>query len=141
MGHRRSNTWGTSYDRHFRALNHAPSRNPAVQADYLDTVKTISEILVPAGLAQPQSKIAFGYSRSGAGGRLRWLLDTCYAEGMLNGLMDGWQLHNFGLKLERDLRHRYVVRYLQKHPEKKDRTDEKICMYLDAQIDRLENRE
>ena len=133
--------WGSSYDRHFRALNYAPSRNPGVQAEYLETVKAISDALIPAGLAQPPSAISLGHSRSGASGRLRWVIDASYAEGMLNGLMDGWHLHAFGIKLERDLRHRYIVRYLQKHPKEEDRTDEKICVYLDAQIDRLANME
>lgn len=137
--HRGRNTWGP-YDRQFRALNYAPSKNPAVQADLLETVQQISDVLVPTGLAQPPSKTYVGNTRSAAAGRLRWVLDTCYAQGMLDGLKDGWQLHIFGIKLERDLRHRYIVRYLEKHPNEEDRTDEKICIYLDAQNDRLADK-
>jgi len=137
-GRNRNYSW-SSYDRHFRALNEAPSMNTVVQARYLETVKKMSEVLAPVGLAKPPSKVYLGHSRSAAAGRLRWVLDTCYAQGMLDGLRDGWRLHIFGINLERDPRHRYIVQYLRKHPKKEDRTDEKICMYLDAQIDRLAN--
>jgi hypothetical protein len=126
--------------RHFLALKNAPDRNDLVQEKYLEMVKTISDALVDAGIERSplprHPKVSLGMTRSGARGVLRTVLELAYAQGMSDGLTDGWGLHKFGLKVESDPRCKYIIRYVKTHP-KKDCTDEKVCRHLDAQIDRL----
>jgi hypothetical protein len=126
--------------RHFLALKNVPGRNDLVQEKYLEMVKTISDAIVGAGIERPprpkHPKVSLGMTRSGAQGSLRTVLELAYAQGMSDGLTDGWGLHKFGLEVESEPQRKYIVRYVKTHPEK-DCTDEKICRYLDAQIDRL----
>jgi|HubBroStandDraft_6_1064221.scaffolds.fasta_scaffold458308_1 hypothetical protein len=128
--------------RQFLALKNAPGRNDLAQEKYLEMVKTISDAIVDAGIERPprlkHPRVSLGMTRSGARGVLRTVLELAYAQGMSDGLTDGWGLHKFGLELESDPRHKYIVRYVRTHPEK-DCTDEKICRHLDAQVDRLAN--
>lgn len=126
--------------RHFLALKNAPGRNDVVRKKYLEMVKTISDAIFDAGIGPPplpkHLKVFMGITRSGARGVLRTVLELSYAQGMSDGLRDGWGLHKFGLEVESDPQRKYILRYVKTHPEK-DCTDEKICRYLDAQIDRL----
>ena len=126
--------------RHFLALKNAPGRNDLVQEKYLEMVKTISEAIVDAGIEPPprprHPKVSLGMTRSGARGVLRTVLELAYAQGMSDGLTDGWGLHKFGLEVESEPQRKYIIRYVKTHSEN-DCTDEKICRYLDAQIDRL----
>jgi hypothetical protein len=125
---------------HFLALKNAPGRNDVVRKKYLEMVKTISDALSDAGIGPPplpkHLKLPLGIARSGARGVLRTVLELSYAQGMSDGLTDGWGLHKFGLEVESDPQRKYILRYVRMHPEK-DCTDEKICRYLDSQIDRL----
>jgi len=121
--------------KHFMALRNSPGRASAARIqEQLGEIK--KELFAAIEIVEPSFEKRFmtGLVKTAlTDKRLRILLkialELSRAQGMYEGLRDGWRLHKFSLDLERDPRKRLIVSYLREQSSRP--TDRQICAHLD----------
>jgi len=121
------------------ALRNAPDKRASVERALQNSVEAVNTALeVFGGQLRPEPK--------------RKLLNTfemalkfSRAKGMYDGLRRGYELHKFDIDLQgRDPATRTLLRRIRKYPKgdkNEELTDKRLCLYLDREIERLDEKD
>ena len=119
------------------ALRNAPDRRASVEHALHESVEALNAALGAVG----------GQLRPGSAEKLENILKTALnlsrAKGMYDGLIHGYELHKFDLDFQgSDAAVRTLLRRIRKYPKgHKEATNERLCKYLDSEIERLAEKE
>jgi hypothetical protein len=117
-------------------LKNAPGKNASVQRALLKSVEALNAALEAIG----------GHLRPGATGDLQRILKVSLnlsrAKGRYEGLRDGYRLHEFSIEIAEDAAARSLLPRIRKFPKNDPEvTAEKLCKYLDGEIERLHGKD
>jgi hypothetical protein len=121
------------------ALRNAPDKKASVERALQKSVEAVNAAIASLG----------EQLRSGSADKLQNVfnaaLSLSQAKGMYNGLIRGHQLHKSYLDLQgSDAAARTLLRRIRKYPKgdkNEELTDKRLCLYLDREIERLDEKE